>query len=880
MAIPIGVWGIDIGQCALKALRMEMIDGKPTATGYDFIEHAKILSQPDADPEALTREALEKFFSRNPIGKDEIAISIPGQSGLVRFVKLPPVEEKKIPDIVKFEAKQQIPFPLEEVVWDFQKIGGGETVGGFAMETEIGLFAMKRDIISKYLGHYVGTGGEVHYVQMAPLALCNFATYELLKKGGADAPPPEETTDDTPRGKKRCVVVLDIGTDSSNLIITDGGKIIWQRPVPLGGSHFTRALTKEMKLTFAKAEHLKRNAAKSPDLAQILRALRPVLTEFVGEVQRSLGFFTNTHRDSHIAYLVGLGSAFKLPGLQKYLAEKLSLDVRKPAKFDRIVGDSVLGDPNFADNMLTFPIAYGLALQGLGQSRLLTNLLPGEVRTDRMIRAKKPAVAAATAAFLAGVAIFALGSGSQLSAVNDKSIAAADDKGKAAITSATAQETEFNGKKTGIETGQSEIKAIVVGNDERLNWVRMQEVLSAVLPRPGYINAKTGEDDGKSNLYESFKLGNGTTFNQRTFWDTDGGRRAFEKYRERLSSGIPLEKILDDDQSQYLAMVNLETVYCRYVPDVKAFYEAADRFVNDKFTRDIADDMIESESEVDEASKRKKPKVAFEGTNTGGWVFELRGYTYHKDTNNFVKRALLRNVQRFGAFAEQGNPTKRVDSVIAGAADPVGPVGEGDAKKPSVSHAFLMVVGNSATPTLPTSFTYINTSYVDPLVGGTAGGGMAGPGGPMGPTGGDPGEGRMSGPGASGSEGGAGGAAATGSVAPPWSPLLSGGTAGGAGGFGGSEGGMGRMSGGMSGGMSAGGGMGGIEGGSMPPPGGMPGMSGMMPGMSGMMPGSQPVPAPPVGKGATAPKPRTEFVLCFVWREPTPTDPTPTGVTP
>lgn len=120
-----------------------------------------------------------------------------------------------------------------------------------------------------------------------------------------------------------------------------------------------------MKLTFAKAEHLKRNAAKSPELAQILKALRPVLTEFVSEVQRSLGFFTNTHRDAHVAYLVGLGSAFKLPGLQKYLAEKLSLDVRKPAKFERISGDSVLGDPTFAENMLTFPVAYGLALQGI-----------------------------------------------------------------------------------------------------------------------------------------------------------------------------------------------------------------------------------------------------------------------------------------------------------------------------------------------------------------------------------------------------------------------------------------------------------------------------------------------------------------------------------
>src|SRR4051794_12180798 len=116
-----GVWGIDIGQCAFKAIRLENVEGTVTATAFDYIEHPKILSQPDADPDQLTREALEQFLSRNTIRGDLVVISVPGQSGLARFVKLPPVEEKKIADIVKFEAKQQIPFPLEEVVWDFQK---------------------------------------------------------------------------------------------------------------------------------------------------------------------------------------------------------------------------------------------------------------------------------------------------------------------------------------------------------------------------------------------------------------------------------------------------------------------------------------------------------------------------------------------------------------------------------------------------------------------------------------------------------------------------------------------------------------------------------------------------------------------------------------
>jgi Tfp pilus assembly PilM family ATPase len=137
MAIQPGVWGIDLGQCALKAVRIQEVDGELQTTAFDYVEHPKILSQPDADPDQLTREALEKFLSRNSLRGDIVAISVPGQSGLARFVKLPPVEERKISEIVRFEAKQQIPFNLDEVVWDFQKIGSGNVTDGFSMETEI-----------------------------------------------------------------------------------------------------------------------------------------------------------------------------------------------------------------------------------------------------------------------------------------------------------------------------------------------------------------------------------------------------------------------------------------------------------------------------------------------------------------------------------------------------------------------------------------------------------------------------------------------------------------------------------------------------------------------------------------------------------------------
>ena len=91
------VWGIDIGQCSLKAIRCtyDARAQQVVADTCDFIEYEKILSQPDADPETLVRDAIKEFLSRNSVRGDSVAISVAGQQGLARFIKLPPVEAKK-----------------------------------------------------------------------------------------------------------------------------------------------------------------------------------------------------------------------------------------------------------------------------------------------------------------------------------------------------------------------------------------------------------------------------------------------------------------------------------------------------------------------------------------------------------------------------------------------------------------------------------------------------------------------------------------------------------------------------------------------------------------------------------------------------------------
>ena len=380
----------------LKAMRCRGHDDsdKIIVEAFDYIEYPKILTQPDANPAELVADALKQFLSRNQVHNDRVAVSVSGQSGLARFIKLPPVEAKKIPDIVRYEARQQIPFDLNDVIWDYQRMGGGSEESGFVLETEIGLFAMKRDAVFRALEPFVKAGIEVDIVQLAPLALYNYVVFDMLQ----DLPSPETYDPDDP---PESIVLVSLGTDATDLVVTNGFKV-WQRSVPLGGSHFTKALTKEMKLTFAKAEHLKRNATTAQDPKAVFQAMRPVFNDLQTELQRSLGFFTNLDRTAKIGRVVAMGNAFKLPGLRRYLAQSLGFEIERVEAFRGLVGPEVLATPAFKDNILSFGVCYGLCLQALGCGGLRTNLLPKEITMDRLIRRKKPwAVAAAALVMLA-----------------------------------------------------------------------------------------------------------------------------------------------------------------------------------------------------------------------------------------------------------------------------------------------------------------------------------------------------------------------------------------------------------------------------------------------------------------------------------------------
>ena len=134
-------------------------------------------------------------------------------------------------------------------------------------------------------------------------------------------------------------MIISLGTDTTDLVITNGYRV-WQRSIPIGGNHFTKALTKELKLTFAKAEHLKRNAMKAENPKAVFQAMRPVFSDLVAEIQRSIGFFTSNNRNAKLGDMVALGNPMKLPGLQRFLSQNLDQEVKLIDQFNNLVGGS------------------------------------------------------------------------------------------------------------------------------------------------------------------------------------------------------------------------------------------------------------------------------------------------------------------------------------------------------------------------------------------------------------------------------------------------------------------------------------------------------------------------------------------------------------
>ncbi len=471
------VWGIDLGQYAFKALRCLLSEDKEhvEVNAFEYYEYPKPLRQVDPDEaEEMVQEALQRFLERNEIRGDRVVLGVPGQMGLARFVKIPPVELSRIPDIVRYEARQQIPFDLSEVVWDYQRMAGGQVSEGFVTDAGVGFFAMKRDQVFRALEPFDRAGIEVDIIQLAPLAVFNFAAFDIL--------PHMDESEYDPENPPPSVMILSFGTENSDLVITDGFHV-WQRPIPVGGNHFTKAITKEFKQTFAKAEHIKRNASHFENPKALFQAMRPVFTDLASEIQRSLNYFSNINRTATIKRGIAVGNAAKLPGLMRFLSQNLQLPMERLEQYSRLQGAQIIDSPAFKENMLSLAVSYGLCVQGLGVGRLNTNLMPPEILRDRLIRAKKPWTVAAAAALLLGFGIHLSSHAMALYTVDEQKFASAESQAKSFVGQVNQYRSQFDQSKQGFETIDKIGQHLIQTQQRQQHWLQLLTVLNAAIPK-------------------------------------------------------------------------------------------------------------------------------------------------------------------------------------------------------------------------------------------------------------------------------------------------------------------------------------------------------------------------------------------------------------
>jgi len=260
--------------------------------------------------EALLKGIQEALGSRS-FGSRNINICTAGFNVFSKFVKLPPVDTAKVTQIIQYEAQQNVPFPLEEVVWDYQILGAAP--GG---ELEVLLVAIKSDIVEGLFRTAETSGLRLQLVDVSPAALCNAFRFNYGDEEG-------------------CTMLLDIGAKTSNLLFFEKGKV-FSRSINIGANSITQDFANEARLSFPEAEQIKiaegfvglGGAYAEPDKphqAQISKIARQVMTLRTRIEQRNIRSARERVRH-YLGLNVGAdGRTVALTGTLKDLAAELGL---------------------------------------------------------------------------------------------------------------------------------------------------------------------------------------------------------------------------------------------------------------------------------------------------------------------------------------------------------------------------------------------------------------------------------------------------------------------------------------------------------------------------------------------------------------------------
>lgn len=340
---------------------------------------------------AQTRVAIRELVERLGVAKAKVRYAISGQSVFIRFVRLPPLQDDNIEQLVTFEAQQHVPFPLDEVVWDYELLDGEG-------EKECIIVAIKADALDEINSAVKDAGLSTLEVDVSPMAIYN----SFLSSYGK----PEETT-----------LLIDIGAKTSNLIYMMGD-LFFTRSVAIGGSTITSTIAKEYSISYAEAEEQKttnglvalgggHTEQLDEALAALAMVIRNALSRLPAEIARTTNYYRSQHGGSAPKHIYIAGGGANLPYTLEFFREKLNLPIKffypmhnvslsKDVDVDRIQSEGLmLGD------------LVGLGLRGIGKSAVNIDLVPSIVEQERAEEKRRPFFIAAAAILVAGCAAWA-----------------------------------------------------------------------------------------------------------------------------------------------------------------------------------------------------------------------------------------------------------------------------------------------------------------------------------------------------------------------------------------------------------------------------------------------------------------------------------------
>ena len=374
MAKPMRILAVDVG--ASKVVVAEFLTEKgsgPIMLNYG-IGHLEIDPDRDQHSSAIIAATLRDVMREHGIRPAPLLMTISGQTVFPRFVKLPPVAREKLRQIIRYEAEQNVPFPINEVVWDYQLLGGPD-----AVDTNVMLVAAKIDNVTA-LTHSVGAARlEPEVVDAAPLALYNAACYNYGNDEG-------------------CMMILDFGARSSNLIFVDQDRV-FSRSVPVSGNTITIEIAKQFDIPFAEAEALKKEHARvglggvyeGPDdetAARISKIVRNVVTRLHAEVNRSINFYRSQQGGNPPDRVLLSGGSSIMENTDTFFEEKLGVPVEYLNPFTTVtVGPNVQG---VEDDIHLLGEVVGLALRNTPFCRMQINLMPPDLVALKTFRGRLP----------------------------------------------------------------------------------------------------------------------------------------------------------------------------------------------------------------------------------------------------------------------------------------------------------------------------------------------------------------------------------------------------------------------------------------------------------------------------------------------------------